>query len=49
MEKSIAAAKPGIRSKCVESVLLFVEIDAIEPVIVARISILNCSNCFRLR
>lgn len=34
IEKCIAAAKPGVRAKCIEATLLFVEWDTFEPIIV---------------
>lgn len=33
IEKCISATKPGVRAKCLEALLLFVELDTFEPVI----------------
>lgn len=33
IEKCISATKPGVRAKCLEALLLFVELDTSEPVI----------------
>lgn len=34
IERCISAAKPGVRAKCLESLLMFVELDCAEPVLV---------------
>lgn len=33
IEKCISATKPGVRAKCLEALLLFVELDTFEPVV----------------